>query len=200
MLMKLGHRDITETNPDGIDHRANTVFYASDKHSIKCYKKGAKKNHSHIVFCFFSFRCSSHVSPSSSVYCIHRSFIFSLVRHQMWRRGAWNWPGVCCVVVRITKASPPIMHWSCYCIPGHLIRSCWYHRRCHQPFQALNRWFPLFLRSCQCPLCGSWENDLTHRQLLSAAWVILYSHFYWRGLGGGGLSRTYHCKQGVRPQ
>lgn len=53
--MKLGHRDITETNPDGIDHRANTVFYASDKHSIKCYKKGAKKNHSHIVFLFFFF-------------------------------------------------------------------------------------------------------------------------------------------------
>ena len=85
------------------------------------------------------------------------------------------------------------MHRGCDCIPGHLIRSCWYHRRCHQPFQAQNRWCPLFLRSCQCPLCGSWENDLTHRQLLSAAWVILYSHFYW-----GGLSRTYHCKQGVR--
>lgn len=73
------------------------------------------------------------------------------------------------------------MRRSCDCIPGHLIRSCWYHRRCHQPFQAQNRWCPLFLRSCQCPLCGSWENDLTHRQLLSAAWVILYSHFYWGG-------------------
>lgn len=122
---------------------------------------------------------------------------FSLVHGQMWWRGVWNWPGVCYVVVRISKASPPIMRWSCCCcccIPGHLIRSCWYHRRCHQPFQALNRWCPLFLRSCQCPLCGSWENDLTHRQLLSAAWVILYSHFYW-----GGLSRTYHCKQGVKP-
>lgn len=78
--MKLGYRDKTERNPDGIDHRANAVFYASDKHSIKCYKKGAEKNHSHIVFCFSSFRCSSHVSPSSSVYCIHRSFIFLLVR------------------------------------------------------------------------------------------------------------------------
>lgn len=106
-----------------------------------------------------------------------------------------TWGLVCCG--QDNQGSPPIITWSRYCIPCHLIRSCWYHRRCHQPFQALNRWFPLFLRSCQWPLCGSWENDLTHRQLLSAAWVILYSHFYWEG--GGGLSRTYHCKQGVRP-
>lgn len=41
--MKLGHHDITETNPDGIDHRANTVFYAPDKHSIKCNKMGTEK-------------------------------------------------------------------------------------------------------------------------------------------------------------
>lgn len=90
---------------------------------------------------------------------------------------------LCCHLRELTEASPPITRWSCCCccILGHLIRSCWYHRRCHQPFQALNRWCPLFLRSCQCPLCGSWENDLTHRQLLSAAWVILYSHFYCGG-------------------
>lgn len=136
---------------------------------------------------------------SSNSWCIYSSFIFFLLVYgQMWWGHARNWPGVCCVDIRITKASLPIMRWSCCRIPGHLIRSCWYHRRCHQPFQALNRWCPLFLRSCQCPLCGSWENDLTHRQLLSAAWVILYSHFYWGG-GGGWLSRTYHCKQGVRP-
>lgn len=165
MLMKLAHYDITEAKYSGIDHRANAVFNAADKHSIKCYKRTKK-----IHLC----RCS-------------------LVHCQMWWRGAWNWPGVCCVVIRRSKANAPIMRVNCYCIPGCLIRSCWYHRRCHQPFQALNRWCPLFLRSCQCPLCGSWENDLTHRQLLSAAWVILYSHFSW-----GGLSRTDHCKQGVK--
>jgi len=124
------------------------------------------------------------VSPSSRVYCIHSSLTFHQPHGQMCRRGAWIWPGVRRVVGGITEASPPITRWSLlYRIPGHLIRSCWYHRRYHQPFQALNRWCPLFLRSCQCPLCGSWENDLTHRQLLSAAWVILYSHFYW--VGGG---------------
>lgn len=193
MLMKLVHHDMTETNHAGIDHRANAVFYAPDKHSIKCYKKRANKireNKSKYSFCWLLQACVTFIK--CLLYPL--SVDFSLARGQMWWRGAWNWPGVCCVVVRITKASPPIMRWSCYCIPGHLIRSCWYHRRCHQPFQALNRWCPLFLRSCQCPLCGSWENDLTHRQLLSAAWVILYSYFYW-----GGLSRTYHRKQGVRP-
>lgn len=48
--MKLGHRDITETNPAGIDHRANTVFYAPDKHSIKCYKMETKKTPKVIIF------------------------------------------------------------------------------------------------------------------------------------------------------
>ena len=41
--MKLVHHDITETNHAGIDHRANAAFYASDKHLIKCYKRGMKK-------------------------------------------------------------------------------------------------------------------------------------------------------------
>lgn len=43
MLMKLGHHDITETNPDGIDHRAKPVVSAPDKDSITSYKKGKKK-------------------------------------------------------------------------------------------------------------------------------------------------------------
>lgn len=47
MLMKLGRRDITETNHAGIDHRANAVFYAPDKHSIKGYKKKDRKIEEH---------------------------------------------------------------------------------------------------------------------------------------------------------
>lgn len=109
----------------------------------------------------------------------NHSFFFHWWPNVMNRGVKPTWGLVCCG--QDYQGSPPIITWSCYCIPCHLIRSCWYHRRCHQPFQALNRWFPLFLRSCQWPLCGSWENDLTHRQLLSAAWVILYSHFYWEG-------------------
>ena len=42
--MKLVHHDITETNHAGIDHRANAVFSAPDKHSIKWHKKGTKKS------------------------------------------------------------------------------------------------------------------------------------------------------------
>lgn len=34
MLIKLVHHDITETNLAGIDHRANAVSHAPDKHSI----------------------------------------------------------------------------------------------------------------------------------------------------------------------
>ena len=39
--MKLGRHDITETKHAGIDHRANAVFCAPDKHSIK--KKATRK-------------------------------------------------------------------------------------------------------------------------------------------------------------
>lgn len=48
--MKLGPLDITETKPAGIDHRANTVFYAPDKHSIKCDKMGTKNPPKVIIF------------------------------------------------------------------------------------------------------------------------------------------------------
>lgn len=41
--MKLVHNDITETNHAGTDHRANAVFYAPDKHSVRCYKMGERK-------------------------------------------------------------------------------------------------------------------------------------------------------------
>lgn len=41
--MKLGRHDTTETNHAGIDHRADAVLYAPDKHSIKCREKGGPK-------------------------------------------------------------------------------------------------------------------------------------------------------------
>lgn len=186
MLMKLVHHDITETSHTGIDHRVNAVFNASDKHSIKRYKRRTEEKKT----------WKTKVNIVSVGCCSREAFIVSTFSSFFIN----PWPDVmercvkltggllCCRLRQLTKASPPIMRWGCCCILGHLIRSCWYHRRCHQPFQALNRWCPLFLRSCQCPLCGSWENDLTHRQLLSAAWVILYRRFYWKGVGWGGLA------------
>lgn len=63
MLMKLVHHDITETNHAGIDHRANAVFSAPDKHSIKCYKKGTKKKSEKTKVNIVFVGCSSHVSP-----------------------------------------------------------------------------------------------------------------------------------------
>lgn len=64
MLMKLGHRDITETNPDGIDHGANAVLHASDKHSIKGCKKGMEKSPRDKSGCnfFFLWLLKSHVT------------------------------------------------------------------------------------------------------------------------------------------
>lgn len=69
--MKLGHHDTTETNHAGIDQRANAVFYAPDKHSIKYYKDGTKKileNKSN-----YSFLCPV-------MHRIHQVFIVSTLR------------------------------------------------------------------------------------------------------------------------
>lgn len=81
MLMKLGHRDITETNPDGIDHGANAVPHASDKHSIKGCKKGMEKSlrdKSGCNFFFFLWLLKSHVTLIKRL-LFPRSFIFSWV-------------------------------------------------------------------------------------------------------------------------
>lgn len=79
MLMKLGHRDITETNPDGIDHGANAVLHASDKHSIKGCKKGMEKKVPEtkvdVIFSFFLWLLKSHVTLIKRL-LFPRSFIF----------------------------------------------------------------------------------------------------------------------------
>lgn len=80
--MKLVHHDMTETNHAGIDHRANAVFYAPDKHSIKCYKKRANKireNKSKYSFCWLLQACVTFIK--CLLYPL--SVDFSLARGQM---------------------------------------------------------------------------------------------------------------------
>lgn len=137
-------------------------------------KNRVRETKSGVFFVFFSSSgCSSRTPASLAAHCAPPSFLFLFL------------PSVCDASEGCAGADrgSSVLWWgwrrrgrpaasqaaTAAAFPGYLIRSCWYHRRCHQPFEAPNRWFPLFLRSCQCPLCGSWENDLTHRQLLSAA-------------------------------
>lgn len=104
---------------------------------------------------------------------------------------------------KVLSSSPPIMCWSCSSVS--LNEKLLVPQKVSPTFSGTEQMvappspFFLFLRSCQYPLRCSWENDLTHRQLLSAAWVILYSRFYWGDLAGPTTSEKKSKKTGVRP-